>query len=245
MINYKPLFAIAAGQPEQKKLRSKFGGRPWGLDKKHWPNGMSLLAQLVHEPPMIDLGGDYVLHLWHWNTPEQYRDPPEYEFHCDVSTLVRREELGDSLTPAPQGQPLIGEVYIQGWEEVEDNAPDDWYPLFFDDYSELLDRETGDINFGGGLTTKFGGPPCWQGTNAIENAPKESAFVFQTDAYIPIAGPMPSKEFIEQHALSGIMPSRKGDSYIYVITDFASDGSAFVFLDKNQEPPLPLWTWSR
>jgi hypothetical protein len=65
MKQYEPIFSIATLNPAQDRLRSKFGGLPWGLSRVHWPKGMALLAQLVHESPMIDLGGDYVLHLWH------------------------------------------------------------------------------------------------------------------------------------------------------------------------------------
>lgn len=247
MQNYKPIFSLAATQKPQRKLRSKFGGRPWGLDPSIWPKRMALLAQLVHEPPAIDLGGEYVLHIWHWNTPEDYCEPPNYEYYCHFSTLVPKSKLGNELTPAPAGQKLIGEVYIDRWETFDDNAPDSWLPMFFerDSYSKLLDRETGKIRFGGGLGTKFGGPPCWQGTNAIENSPQRSDFIFQTDAYIPIAGQPPSDDVVKKHNLEGIFPCRNGDGYIYVITDFASDGSAFVFLDKSQTPPLPIWTWSR
>ena len=247
MRNFKPIFSLAATQEPQARLRSKFGGRPWGLAQSVWPKNMALLAQLVHEPPMIDLGGDYVLHIWHWNSPEDYLDPPNYDFYCHFSTLVPRSELGNELTPAPKGQKLIGEVYIERWEAFDDNAPDEWLPMFLDKetYSQLLEREIGKIHYGGGLRTKFGGPPCWKGTNAIENAPKSCDFLFQTNAYMPIEGEPPTKEIIQKHKLNGIVPSRKANEYIFVITDFACDGSAFVFMDKKQDPPLPLWTWSR
>ena len=247
MINFKPIFSLAATQEPQSKLRSKFGGRPWGLPAEKWPKNMALLAQLVHEPPMIDLGGDYVLHIWHWNTFEDYLDPPDYEFRCHFSTLVPKSELGKELTPAPVGQKLIGEVYIDKWEKFDDHVPDEWLPGFFDpeEHASLMEKETGKIRFGGGLLTKFGGPPCWHGTNAIENSPKHCSLIFQTDAYIRIKGAPPAQEVIERHQLEGIMPCKSGDEFIYVITDFASDGIAFVFLDRTQHPPLPLWTWSR
>ncbi len=247
MKNYKPIFSLAAIQDPQKKLRSKFGGRPWGLDPSIWPKRMALLAQLVHDPPMIDLGGDNVLHIWHWNTPEDYRDPPNYEYFCHFSTLIPKSKLTNELTPAPVGQKLIGEVYVESWEEFDDNAPQEWLPMFYDpkSYSNLLERETGAIHFGGGLGTKFGGPPCWRGTNAIYDSPKHCDFIFQTDAYIRIPGQAPSDDIVKQHKLEGIIPAPNGDGYIYVITDFACDGSAFVFLDKSQSPPLPLWSWSR
>ena len=247
MINYKPKFGLGCTRPEQTELLSKFGGRRWGLDPACWPTRMALLCQLVHDPPMIDLGGDYVLHVWHWNSPDDYRDPPEYHFHCDYSTLVKRTDLGSGLTTAPKDQCLIGEVFIDGWEELEDNTPAEWLPEFFDEssYSDLQEREVGDIQFGCGLGTKFGGPPNWQGTNAIRNAPKNFDFLFQTDAYIPIQGKPPSKEIIKQHNLTGIMPTKDPDNFIFVITDFACDGSAFLFMDKSQDPPIPHWNWSR
>ena len=247
MRNFKPNFSLGCTRPEQTKLQSKFGGRPWGLAPAKWPKGMALLCQLVHDPPMIDLGGDYVLQLWHWNDPDDFQDPPEYHFHCDFSTLVPRSELGEFLTPAPSNQKLIGEVFIESWEEFDDNMPVEWLTMFFDksSYGELLEREVGAIQFGGGLGTKFGRPPCWQGTNAIENAPQNCEFIFQTNAYIPIQGQLPNPNLIEKNNLKGLLPNPQGNGFQYVITDFGSDGSAFVFLDKTQDPPIPLWTWSR
>ena len=166
MINYKPKFGLGCTRPEQTELLSKFGGRPWGLDPACWPTRMALLCQLVHDPPMIDLGGDYVLHVWHWNSPDDYRDPPEYHFHCDYSTLVKRTDLGSGLTTAPKDQCLIGEVFIDGWEELEDNTPAEWLPEFFDEssYSDLQEREVGDIQFGCGLGTKI-----WRATKLARN----------------------------------------------------------------------------
>ena len=66
---FLPQFRIAAFSGTQTELRSKVGGLPWGLPKERWPRccqrPQKLLAQLRHEPPMLDLGdAGAVLHLF-------------------------------------------------------------------------------------------------------------------------------------------------------------------------------------
>src|SRR5579864_8582585 len=66
---FMPKFQIAALLPPQDRLRSKIGGIPWGLPPRLWPtccgHPQKLLAQLCHEPPILDLGAEgSVLHLF-------------------------------------------------------------------------------------------------------------------------------------------------------------------------------------
>lgn len=269
MKNYEPIFSLGALNPPQDRLRSKLGGLPWGLSRSYWPAGMSLLAQLVHEPPMIDLGGDYVLHLWHWSDPENYCDPPDYVDDRKFSLLLPREKLGRGLLPPPRGTRLFGEVVIEGWREFDDNMPEDWLPLFYSSktFREASSREGGCIEFGKGLRTKFGGQPCWvvAGPDAIDHVPGKIPFLFQTDGWIRFQGAVPDYEQIgadfyddrnsqrvvfqpKQKKVNApwyLMTSMKEGEYIAVIADFASDGTAYVFLDRETDPPTPRWTWSR
>ncbi|MFN5468376.1 MAG: hypothetical protein ACK5ZC_13050 [Pirellulaceae bacterium] len=268
MKQYEPIFSIGCMNPPQDRLRSKFGGLPWGLSRNHWPKGMSLLAQLVHEPPRIDLGGDYVLHLWHWSDPEQYEDPPDYRVDARHALLLPRSQLGRGLIPPPQGTRLFGEVWIEGWREFDDNMPDDWLPLFYSSkgFREASSREGGCIEYGQGLRTKFGGQPCWSvaGPDAIDRLPGRIPFLFQTDGWIRLPGPMPDYQKIgatriewDNQKQKILKPDRPNPAApwalmegihketIAIIADFASDGSAYVFLDRSTTPPTPRWTWSR
>ena len=69
MRSFLPTFQIATLAGEQTCLRSKLGGVPWGLPVERWPvccgQPQKLLAQLCHQPPMLDLGAPgAVLHLF-------------------------------------------------------------------------------------------------------------------------------------------------------------------------------------
>jgi hypothetical protein len=112
----------------------------------------------------------------------------------------------------------------------------------------------------------FGGQPCWSvaGPDAIDRVPGQIPFLFQTDSWIRVDGPMPDYqeagakriEWIEQkqiirhpdrprpNAPWALMEGRHNET-IAIIADFASDGSAYVFLDRSTDPPTPRWTWSR
>ena len=270
MKNYEPLFSIGTLNPPQNRLRSKLGGLPWGLSRSQRPEGMAMLAQLVHEPPMIDLGGDFVLFLWHWSDPENFCDPPNYQDDRKYSLLVPRSSLGNGLIPPPRNTRLFGEVLIDGWREFDDNMPEEWLKLFYTskDFREVSSREGGCIEFGNGLQTKFGGQPCWSvaGPDAIDLLPGPMPLLFQTDGWIRIKGEVPDHQLVGSLFLDDstpghrvtrkptrmlptapwfLMTSSKPDEFIAVIADFASDGNAYVFMDRSSNPPIPRWTWSR
>jgi len=68
---YRPVMTLAALQPAQDRLLSKLGGHPWGFPQQRWPicadcgSPMSMVAQIEHSPPAIDLGQPgAVLHLF-------------------------------------------------------------------------------------------------------------------------------------------------------------------------------------
>ncbi len=235
MNKYSPIFSLGFQQDEQTELRSKFGGMPWGFPAELWPSeDLVLFAQIVHQPPMVDLGGEYVLHLWHWCDPNCFMDPPAYEGKRLFSTLLHIDELGNKLTPPPRNTDLIGEVFIDGWIEKEDG---------FESFE-----------------TKFGGEPDWRGTGGAYGLPaKDCEFIFQTDGRFQMEGALESFENsgsmlrYSDGKVSGEKsipnaPLAIGEfrgKLVITFADFASDGIAFVFLDKSTSPPTPRWTWSR
>ena len=132
---FLPSFQIAtlAAEP-QERLRSKLGGVPWGLPAERWPTccgqPQKLLAQLRHEPPMLDLGAlGAVLHLFHCLECAgvgRGRDGT----NAGAAFVLDASELSDKLVrvpgydhPSPSLHPLIGEFWLAGWQEVDDGIP--------------------------------------------------------------------------------------------------------------------------
>ena len=227
-----------------------------------WPSeDLVLFAQLVHDPPMIDLGGEFVLHLWHWADPDCFMDPPGYEVNSLFSTVLRRDEIGSGLSDVSKDKVMLGEVFVEGWEVLDDGVPAAWGPSYRskDKYLDLLDRETEEVKTGGGLRTRFGGFPCWGGTEGIHGLPEGVTFLFQTD------GSYRSNKSLSEFSRAGAVLHDESGSIIGTrskpnapesiseykgevvvrFANFASDGIAFVFLDKSSEIPTARWTWSR
>ena len=108
---------------------SKIGGIPWGLPSDHWPSccgrPQKLLAQLCHEPPMLDLGfPGAVLHLF------QCLECCGIDEYGRDAFVIDGAHLGNGLVRVPEydrspdlGNALIGEFWITGWEEHEDGIP--------------------------------------------------------------------------------------------------------------------------
>src|SRR5262249_25941024 len=107
---YVPKFQIASLKGPQTSFRSKFGGLPWGLPLTRWSRCqrcgrlMSLLAQLSHDPPALDLGGsEHVLHLF------QCQECFGYDAGAgNDAIMVSVEELGHKLTQLPENEDLHG-----------------------------------------------------------------------------------------------------------------------------------------
>ncbi len=244
---YEPICSIASLQEPQSKLRSKIGGLPWGLPKKYWNDKLALLAQLVHEPPMVDLGGDYVLHLWHWSTPDDYCDPPLYEESELWATLVPVAEMTEtSFTEPPAGVTPFEELYIDSWREF--------------DQQQTLGR------LYGGPETRVAGLPGGGGhSNPEDDLPLGMSFLFQTDGTFVLGAPPSVDTDMERTSIAelekslGVEPRLAGQERKYsgtlmkngkgiwraYIADFASDGNAWVFIDRAADPPKVVWNWSR
>src|ERR1700677_2104523 len=129
---FTPRFQIATLAGEQKKLLSKIGGIPWGLPADRWPQccnrPQKLLAQLCHEPPMLDLGSpSAVLHLFQCMECCGIDEGDGIEDCGRGALVIDRSELDEGLPPMPEvpmpafgdlpDQQLIGEFWISGWDE--------------------------------------------------------------------------------------------------------------------------------
>jgi hypothetical protein len=82
--------------------------------------------------------------------------------------IVHQKALGNGPTrvkgydhKSELGEPLIGEVFINGWEEADDNIPEKRLPEFFTwkSWSPLCDEYPDVEWFDGRESTKFGGTP--------------------------------------------------------------------------------------
>jgi hypothetical protein len=276
---FRPHFKIATLGGEQDRLVSKIGGRPWGLTEKYWPaccgRRQKLLAQLVHEPPMLDLGSPRaVLHLFQCLECCGIDD-------CGRGTVLLNEsDLRHGLVGIKNhdvrpdlGNTLIGELWIDGWEELDDGIPSARFREFFDEESvwKLQDEFPAIDWFGGRERTKFGGSPRWTG-NGPRFVPAPFEFLFQLDSYLFLDGLPPDPNKVgcgvtiytqkqdggsdqitarpdagrtRQNAPWLIMHERGSDHHYVDFTNLGSDGTLYVFIDRNQQPHEVRWLWSR
>ena len=199
---FTPRFQIATLVGEQRNLISKIGGVPWGLPEDFWPSccdrPMKLLAQLCHEPPILDLGAPgAVLHL----------------FQCLDCLGIGPEEVGGTAFIINQshlerglvrvaghdeegelGNRLIGEFWITGWDEHDDGIPAERMPEFFieKDLWKLQDEYPHIEWFDPREKTKFGGTPRWTGNGPMGFPRSPFEFLLQIDNLLFLSGPPPN-----------------------------------------------------
>jgi len=211
---FLPRFKIATLAPPQTRLVSKIGGLPWGFPGRMWPkccgHPQKLVAQLVHDPPMLDLGAPgLVLHLFHC-------------IDCDLgcshagrsTVLVDQSQLGSGLTRVegwdykPElGESLVGELFIDAWEEGDDGIPPARLPEFFDERKLYdLHHEFGAIDwFEGRNSTRFGGSPRWTGNGPMQAPEAPYEFLFQIASGLWLEGPPPDAEDVGCQVLTTIL----------------------------------------
>jgi hypothetical protein len=267
---FLPQFRIAALSGAQVKLRSKIGGLPWGLPAGRWPRccgrAQKLLAQLCHEPPMLDLGGTgRVLHLF------QCMDCCSIDGN-GAAFVLDRAELGDGLTEIAgiydmseyeYGYGLIGEAWIDGWTEKDDGIPASRLGEFFDEPQLWsLQEEFKQIDwFDQEEATRFGGSPRWTGNGPMTYPGPPFEPLLQLSTWIrtaPTAEQIRALsrpiEEIEADVLAGKLPPSlpwnfhhepATNSYGIEYTNLASDGVAFVSIDRTARPPGAKWALCR
>jgi len=276
---FRPHFQIATLAGKQDRLISKIGGVPWGLPEKYWPaccgRPQKLLAQLRHEPPMLDLGSPgAVLHLFQClecgGIDDCGRDAVllnESDLGCG---LVRIE--GFNVEP-DLGNSLIGELWIDGWDEVDDGIPDARFSEFFDEKSvwKLHDEFPAIDWYSCREKTKFGGSPRWTG-NGPSFEPPPFEFLFQLDNYLFLDGLPPNPNEVgcvvitntlkkngnsdqtcvrpdagrtQENAPWAVMYDYGSDHHYVDFTNLGSDGTLYVFFDRNQQPHEVRWLWRR
>jgi len=177
--------------------------------------------------------------------------------------------------PAEYGSPLIGEVWITGWKEHDDGIPSARLPEFFDERRlwKLHDEFPQIDWFGSRGMTKSGGSPRWTGNGPMDYPRPPFEFLLQIDDYLYIDGPPPSPdavgtsvEYYTQSSTNGsidrvlqspvskklplnapwfILHERGSNCYYLAFTNLASDGTAFVFIDRTKSPCGARWYFNR
>lgn len=163
---------------------------------------MSMVAQLAHAPPMIDLGRpDSMLHLFYCANLLC----PSYGAAdgCRAMILPCGElEAGLTLQPPDKegGQSVNGEFWIVGWEQHDDGVPPDQAPLFYDDRSHmnLPDELAQPFGFDGRWDTKAAGVPYWTGNGVTLDHARipcpPFTFLLQINQRVYVDGPPPSAD---------------------------------------------------
>lgn len=268
---YLPKFEIATLQPPQKKFRSKFGGLPWGLPVDRWSlcqecgKPMSLLAQLSHDPPALDFGGpDHVLHLFQCQECFGY-DAGE----GNDAVFVPVKDLGRGLSepPAPLDL-LVGELWIKGWTKQDDGLDPALYKQIFDQKKWIqLPEDVVESMFESRWRTKMGGLPYWTGNGPLHKPRRGYEFLFQLDDAIQFEGKLPSPDEVggmvivdkpagkqdyrqpkpqdkKRNAPWHLQSAQRG-SFVASITNLGTDGTAYVFINRQSKPPKVYWFWNR
>ena len=234
-----------------------------------------LLVQMRHEPPMLDLGSPgAVLHLFQCLECAGIDDGGRDTVLLHESDLGKGLVAITGHDSEPElGNCQIGEFWIDGWEAADDGIPDARLPEFFDEKSvwKLQDEFPQVDWFDGKDQTRFGGSPRWTG-NGPDYEPPPFEFLFQLNHRLYLDGvpPHPNQvgcgvimfglpengrcEQSGSHPDAGcerpnapwwILHEQGNDYHFAKFTNLGSDGVAYVFIDRTQQPHAVKWLWRR
>lgn len=165
--------------------------------------------------------------------------------------------------------PLNGELWISGWTEHEDGIPASIRHAFFDwDQFQDLPNEVQNLGFETRWRTKTGSVPLWGGNGVAEYPPAPFEYLMQIGTFLFLPGEMPSPDQmgcsariniagesgrdlpVSEHAKLDNAPwfaqQDEGDDRFYVeIANFGTDGTAYVYINRQVSPPDVVWAWSR
>lgn len=211
----------------------KLGGLPWGLPQRLWPlcaecgRPMSHLGQFPARcadagAPALPLAEDEVLFLFkcEWDSVCSFW---ESDGGANRVLCLPREQLEDAAAPPPMhaqdGAPeILPELGVAQWITQDDGAPAELESAFYDDqrHSALPENISNPHDWAGEWRTKFGGVPCWTG-NGVGGQPclPTGLLLLQIDNWVAM-----------------------DDGSFEEVANFCSDGTAFVFIDRAQSPPV-------
>lgn len=232
----------------------KFGGYPWGFPIDKWPvckwckKPKSFIAQLKHDTERLNLGRqDYLLYLF--SCQEDFDENDECVY------TITSDELSGNWTKPNSPTIIYPEVIITEWikeEEEIDQLSCDPFDILAYSISDDLEK----IYSG----TKVGGFPSWFQTGPLSFISKPCEYLLQQDEYIDLICETLSADSIgysivwlneQNRILKKDQPKnfkyteslRQSD--IYVGTDgtifteigFYGNGTAYVMIDRTENPP--------
>ena len=180
---------------------------------------MSHLAQLPADGDALPLASGEVLFLCkcEWDSICSFW---EHDSGANAAFVVQRAELGTGPTAPPsdpaEGPPaLLREISITGWRADDDGAPSELEEAFYDyqAHSELPEEVAHPHDWASAWRTKSGGVPYWT-ANGAQQMPAGRLFL-QIDNWVDLA-----------------------DGSNAEVANFCSDGTAYVFVDRAQAPPV-------
>jgi hypothetical protein len=173
----------------------------------------------------------------------------------------------------PVEQPSMhGELWLTGWQEHEDIIPQHMRPAYFDPraFYALPEEFQFPHDFDARLSTKAGGVPYWTPNGPDKVPPRPFDYLMQINTGLFIQGLVPDPSAIgcdvHVHRANGqILEIRRvpggarrenapwiafqdldrDDGYYVEFANFGSDGTAYVFIDRETTPPEAVFFWNR
>jgi hypothetical protein len=174
----------------------------------------------------------------------------------------------------PVDHSMHGELWITGWTEYEDAIPQNLRPAYFDHdaFYALPEKLQFPHDFDCRLSTKAGGVPYWtpNGPGGLPGIPpRPFDYLMQIDTCLSIQGRMPEPSAIgcdvylheanggmaacpapaaakrENAPWNAVQTPGSDDEYSVEFANFGSDGTAYVFIDREAVPPRALFFWNR
>jgi len=172
---------------------------------------------------------------------------------------------------APVVRSMHGELRLIGWQQHEDAIQHYMSPAYFDPYSfgQLPMEFQFPHGFNGRLRTKAGGVPYWTANGPAGVPPRPFDYLMQIDTFLAIEGrlpdpsaigcnvyvrrangqmdarPVPSAAKRENAPWSVMQELDRDDEYYVEFANFGSDGTAYVFIDRETTPPRVIFFWNR
>jgi len=222
MLSHYPRFRRGAPPGVVPKL----GGLPWGLPAPMWPvckecgRPMSHLAQLPADAcalPGVQDGEVLFVFKCEWDSVCSFW---EADGGANAVFTVPHQALANAPTPAPAAEngglpEVLLELAITHWYAADDGVPAELEDAFYDygRHADLPDEVAHPHNWASAWRTKAGGVPYWTANGAQQVPP--GRLVLQIDNWVSL--------------------EEGGGTEV---ANFCSDGTAYVFVDRSQAPPV-------
>ena len=172
----------------------------------------------------------------------------------------------------PVEHSMHGELWLTGWQEHDDAVPQHLGPAYFhvDTFYALPEELQFPDDYNYQLRTKSGGVPYWTAAAGPTEVPHPFEYLLQIDTAIPIQGRLPDPSEVgcdvyvhhasgETEEIRRVPSAAKRENapwsvhqlrdevgdYQVEFANFGSDGTAYVFIDRETTPPRAIFFWNR